>query len=114
MFEFMKKEIKDKWVDALRSGDYVQGRGQLRNPKNEFCCLGVLCNLHAIENPDFAATQINETTYGGQGLVLPKIVEDWAGMPYDHDHKEVVEMNDGTNRHHCTFEEIADYIEENY
>lgn len=32
-----------KWRDELRSGKYKQGRGQLRNNTDDFCCLGVLC-----------------------------------------------------------------------
>lgn len=31
------------WLDALRSGQYPQGRGQLKAP-NGFCCLGVLAD----------------------------------------------------------------------
>ena len=32
------------WVAALRSGNYKQGRGQLR-VNDEYCCLGVLCTI---------------------------------------------------------------------
>ena len=41
----MKKQIKEKWVKALRSGSYQQGRHQLACASDdgvEFCCLGVL------------------------------------------------------------------------
>lgn len=34
-----------KWVEALRSGDYQQGRFDLRTSDNCYCCLGVACNL---------------------------------------------------------------------
>jgi hypothetical protein len=37
----MPKEIKDKWLTALRSGEYQQGKGMLCN-ENKYCCLGVL------------------------------------------------------------------------
>lgn len=40
----MNKEIKQKWVEALRSGEYKQGKGTLRT-NNLFCCLGVLCDI---------------------------------------------------------------------
>ena len=40
----MKPEIKKQWVQALRSGEYKQGRGQLKQGAT-FCCLGVLCDL---------------------------------------------------------------------
>lgn len=43
----MEKEIEllNKWVVALRSGTYKQGRGRLRNANGEYCCLGVLCEI---------------------------------------------------------------------
>jgi hypothetical protein len=37
----MNPELKKKWVKALRSGEYKQGRGYLAN-KGKYCCLGVL------------------------------------------------------------------------
>ncbi len=39
----MKKKDAEKWVDALRSGKYKQGRDRLHSfYYNSFCCLGVL------------------------------------------------------------------------
>ena len=42
-----------KWVDALRSGEYKQTRGALRGDDEgnepKFCCLGVACDLYAKE-----------------------------------------------------------------
>lgn len=38
-------EVKAKWVEALRSCDYRQGRRVLRNEDNEYCCLGVLSDI---------------------------------------------------------------------
>lgn len=38
----MLKETRDKWVEALRSGDYEQGRDVLCDEENRYCCLGVL------------------------------------------------------------------------
>lgn len=40
----MKKSIKTKWVKALRSGKFVQGKDQLQDGET-FCCLGVLATL---------------------------------------------------------------------
>jgi hypothetical protein len=50
----MKGDLKEKWVRALRSGEYAQGKGLLReyNPvhkQDQFCCLGVLCDIVAKE-----------------------------------------------------------------
>lgn len=38
----MRKEDANKWLKALRSGDYKQGNGHLKTADNKFCCLGVL------------------------------------------------------------------------
>ncbi len=38
-------ELKAQWVEALRSGKYTQGQLMLRTPDNDFCCLGVLCDI---------------------------------------------------------------------
>ena len=43
----MDRELKAKWVATLRSGNYSQGRNQLRNRLNQCCCLGVLCDIVA-------------------------------------------------------------------
>jgi len=46
----MRKIIAKKWIKALRSGKYKQGKGYLKQftSKNEprHCCLGVLCELY--------------------------------------------------------------------
>ena len=41
----MKAELLNKWLEALRSGKYQQGRGTLRDADNKFCCLGVLLDV---------------------------------------------------------------------
>ena len=48
MFEHMDKKIKEDWIEALRSGEYDQKRGNLMTEQlysgiAEYCCLGVLC-----------------------------------------------------------------------
>lgn len=37
-------ENQEKWLAALESGDYEQGKAGLRY-KDKFCCLGVACDL---------------------------------------------------------------------
>lgn len=75
----MKKRIKNKWIKALRSGDYKQTQGTLRDNVG-FCCLGVLCNIHAQEHPEIAAKEKDIGYYLGQSGHLPKEVVDWAGL----------------------------------
>lgn len=42
----MIKEVADKWIEALRSGKFHQGRGLLKQERIDgspaYCCLGVL------------------------------------------------------------------------
>ena len=38
---------RDKWITALRSGEYEQGFGSLRN-KDKYCCLGVLAVVEKV------------------------------------------------------------------
>ena len=76
----MNKKIKKLWVDALRSGEYKQGKNQLRNEKNEFCCLGVLCNIHAQLHPKIAAKNKDQQYYYGDEDVLHQKLVEWAGL----------------------------------
>lgn len=49
----MKVEIAERLVEALRSGEYVQGRNKLTGYDRgikKFCCLGVLCDLAVNDN----------------------------------------------------------------
>lgn len=41
----LSPEIKDLWINALRSGNYQQGKKKL-SVNNTFCCLGVLCEIN--------------------------------------------------------------------
>ena len=81
----MKKEIADKWVAALRSGEYKQREGGLANEKRtKHCCLGVLCELAIKEGvemlvevrPDMPKDMYFEDSAGG----LPYSVQEWAGV----------------------------------
>lgn len=40
----MKRELKQKWTDGLRSGKYKQAHGYLRSSEG-YCCLGVLLDV---------------------------------------------------------------------
>lgn len=37
----MPQELKTKWIEALESGEYTQGKGALCD-EGSYCCLGVL------------------------------------------------------------------------
>src|SRR5258708_27314920 len=82
----MNAEVKKKWVDALKSGEYQQTTGTLKD-NNSYCCLGVLCDLYIKEHtgvswdtllplyPD-SERHAKLATWGE----LPDIVVDWAGV----------------------------------
>lgn len=117
----MNPKIKQRWLKALRSGDYRQGINQLRNEKDQFCCLGVLCNLHAKAHPKLSKTQTNPMSYFGEEGLLPIQVQVWAGL--SHADPEITDeelgftvnlssLNDGAGlREPMPFNQIADIIE---
>lgn len=91
----MDIELKTKWVAALRSGNYKQGKGVLYSKyQNTFCCLGVLGNIMGI----------SKEYLHGKGLL-------WAfesKSPLSSlTESELSRMNDTGS----TFSEIADHIE---
>lgn len=121
----MNPEIKAKWVAALRSGKYKQGKAVLKDTEGRFCCLGVLCDIY---NPDGWGEPVTVGvvytghSFGVEGdcssTVLPDVVVKWANMPGSNptvivnecgDSISVAELNDQGD----TFVDIADLIEEN-
>ena len=109
----MNQDIKDKWINALRSGEYKQGTGALKNSNDAFCCLGVLCDLHAKET-DARWVDVQEgwlASYFGSDGELPDEVIEWAGLklrdPVICDHF-ISTYND---KEGYSFDQLADLIE---
>lgn len=113
----MDQVIKEKWLTALRSGDFSQTTGVLEH-KGSFCCLGVLCSL-AVEDGVIQRNDSHEGIYYGthgdeSALVLPVGVMEWANIDSnplivdEYGNTSLADLNDGGK----TFEEIADFIEE--
>ncbi|MEK6860402.1 MAG: hypothetical protein AABY07_00385 [Nanoarchaeota archaeon] len=77
----MKQEIAEKWADALESGKYQQGKGGLHKD-NQFCCLGVLCDIFSRENNKrWISDDISPfNSILGKDDILPSKVKRWAGM----------------------------------
>jgi len=79
----MNQDIKQRWVDALRSGEYEQGLGCLHNSSdNSFCCLGVLTDLYIKEHgQQWHRPNIRtRLTFQGEDAILPHGVMQWAGL----------------------------------
>lgn len=73
----MKKEIKKKWVKALRSGKYKQAKGTLNDGEGGFCCLGVLCDIYGKEKKKKWSNI--HTMDGSIGVPNHKVMK-WAGI----------------------------------
>jgi len=79
----MNQDIKQRWVDALRFGEYKQGKGCLHDSSdNSFCCLGVLTDLYIKEHDKDWRKPEDHTRleFEGQRDVLPPSVTTWAGL----------------------------------
>jgi hypothetical protein len=130
----MEKILAMKWVEALRSGKYKQGTGQLRQPRRlanhrysktryDYCCLGVLGNICGI-GPE--AMHGNNLLYGD--LKIKCGIRSAMGTPYDEwgymteaalrhaaDGEMVKYVNLATaNDRGVSFRRIASWIEKNY
>lgn len=106
----MNTEIKQKWLTALRSGEYKQGRGNLHY-KDEYCCLGVLCDLHAKEtNSEWTNHDDYPYKYFYSTQLLPQQVCEWSGIDISLTvERDLICLNDSAGK---SFNEIADFIEE--
>lgn len=131
-------ENTKKWVDALRSGKYLQTSGQLgfryegSYGDDSYCCLGVAC-MTAIENGEDVHKK-NESdsmiAFDGVTGLLPHRVSKWLGLGSVSDDGSgdipilaELNLNDFTgtvtastmnDNMGATFEQIADAIERTY
>ena len=114
----MKREIRDKWVEALKSGDYKKTTGQLSEVISGkqcfFCALGVLQDLY---NKEHGLEWDNKTSE--LNVCSPDVVK-WSGfngedekLEYDYHDGHVVEdyIYEFNDSYELDFETIADLIE---
>lgn len=87
----MRPDLKKEWVKALRSGEYKQCQGNLHGATGTHCCLGVLDVIVKAKEPNTRNGPLLKAFY--------KI--DWGTF---------IRMNDDEGK---SFNEIADWIEEN-
>ncbi len=106
----MDSALKAKWVEALRSGKYVQAKGCLRDSRphgDGFCCLGVLCDVIDPEGWD------DSGLFRLAHCFPPKEVMTEIGYPDEAEKQNskfwtAAHMNDEGK----SFDEIASYIED--
>lgn len=60
--EEIMEEIINTWLSKLESRQYKQGSGSLRNIQDEYCCLGILCEISKLGDWE---ESIANTSYGG-------------------------------------------------
>lgn len=101
----MDKDIKEKWVKALRSGEYKQGRGALIDGDGAMCCVGVLAHVMGKANE-----WLHEHSCKiGPSPLNSRDADQWPkGFPFPSEVRPMVDMNDAGS----SFSEIADWIEE--
>jgi hypothetical protein len=115
----MSPELKKRWLDALRSGKYRQGKFRLKDVvkgQTCHCCLGVLAVEASSEIRSAGATlEIAETFIeigSGNGYVntiqFSGMILETLGMSAD-DQNELVRINDLSSNY---YEQIL-YIEKN-
>lgn len=98
----MDKELKEKWVAALRSGEIEQANRRLLDADGAMCCVGVLARICGVT--DETMIQNSQSLYS-QGLepVGVAVGEGSAEILF-----RLADMNDHQGKN---FKEIADYIE---
>ena len=112
----MKAELKQRWVRALRSRKYKQGRGALRKKTPDgftYCCMGVLADLIAPdswENPEPNGKCHSNWANDMEEFDLDRLRE--IGLD-PMEQCDLIAMNDGEESKPVGFRRIADWIEKN-
>lgn len=139
----LPKEFAEKWLKALRSGEYEQGADALKTVNEDnvcFCCLGVAGDVCKLNDESYLISiPVFDNTYNYNGLIPEEIIgeadkNDLVGI--------LTLLNDGINKYNYsvriskknyifrnhkleefnfesihvlrfTFNEIADFIEDN-
>jgi hypothetical protein len=113
----MPIELKDKWVKALRSGKYKQGRGILYNPEEKsFCCLGVLEHICLDGNVELCTSCAGQVLHPTNFRAVPsREFYDEYGIDINEIMGRLVQMNDGhgAKPKPSSFKTIANYIVKN-
>jgi hypothetical protein len=102
----MDAQLKENWVEALRSGRYEQAYSYLRHGGG-FCCLGVLCDI--VDPAKWSGDGDLKQYVDGNDVCmgfLPFSIKDSAGITQEEETRLSVMNDEGK-----PLSEIADYIE---
>lgn len=112
----MTPELKQRWLEALKSGKYAKGKHLLKATRRDgtecFCCLGV---LGVVAKEELEQAGISVKLHGPDGYMridgeestLLKQARKTLGL-YDHSVISLINMNDRTSG----FNSVIEYIEE--
>lgn len=131
----MNEERKRLLIEALRSGEFKQTRGVLKDSEGH-CCLGVACEVYLRNvgvgkwNEDYSFScrkkcfSFVSAEYAAETGVLPYQVREWFGFTESNPRYGVDRVNDdgdvirptlaSLNDRGSSFEEIALVIEEKF
>lgn len=117
----MKPNIKQKWVDALRSGDYKKHQGCLKDKDYDgyYCVMGVLCDLYIKETGEkWVGDSEEEGSISAFWLMPPPKVVEWAQdkpvskLPNIEYRARSVTLGALNDDYDITLSEMADLIEQ--
>lgn len=122
----MKPEIKERFLNALRSGKYNQCKGVCKNGDGCYCFTGVLLDLYVKDNPNSRWGMIGgyesviELDDNFSNTAFNQKIADWAGLVKITDDENVLcyPTNKGHKVYWCendqgkTLEELADMVEQ--
>jgi hypothetical protein len=111
--ELVEKTPMEKWIEALESGEYKQGKEKLQKARDLYCCLGVACDVFHKETGEgrWFKTAYGSIQFAVGGIynegTLPPDVYTWLGMrQVGLDQGQLARLND----HGSTFAEIVTVI----
>lgn len=98
----MNPGVREEWCKALRSGDYIQTKGVLRNEAG-YCCLGVLEDLYLRQQG--VELGLCEEAHLDQPVV------EWAGLCVQSPSVDRCYLTTLNDVHKLSFPQIADIID---
>jgi hypothetical protein len=108
-------EPQKAWVAALRSGEYTQGKGALKNTSGGHCCLGVACAISGMGAFNSAGQFFLTGEFYHHSAVLPPPVKEWLGLVSEAgglSYPSVGSLSLRNDTCDWTFTDIANFIEE--
>lgn len=105
----LNPEFKAKWIAALRSGEYIQGEKYLYKA-GRYCCIGVACAVAGIPEEEICGVGLIEDN---AFLVRHPELSPLSSCDIKTNADAAMPLTDMNDIQGKSFNEIADWIEEN-